>query len=381
MVEAVLGLDNRPQARTHFRIRKDLRGNVMPRVVTGGYDPTQVAKLYDFPALDGSGQSIGILELGGGYKESDLTSFFSGRSWPHPPSAPSPWTAQRIRRRATHPDRTAKLSWISRVAGSIAPKAKIGVYFAPNTDQGFLDALTQAVHDSTLKPSVISISWGGPESTWTAQSKNAFESVCQDAATMGVTVLAASGDGGASDGESSGTLAVDFPASSPHVTGCGGTKLTCSGSSISSEQVWNELSNQEGATGGGVSEFFPLPTWQQGAGVPVAPNGKTGRGVPDVAGNADPETGYRVFVDGSATVIGGTSAVAPLWAGLIALINQSRKQPVGFLNPLIYTQTAEASFHDITTGNNGGYNAGKGWDACTGLGSPDGAKLLQAVGE
>jgi kumamolisin len=380
LVEAVLGLDNRPQARTHFRIRKDLRGKVMPRVVTGGYDPTQVAKLYDFPALDGSGQSIGILELGGGYNESDLTSFFSALKLATP--SVSAISVDGAKNSPTGdpfgPDGEVELD--IEVAGSIAPKAKIGVYFAPNTDQGFLDALTQAVHDSTLKPSVISISWGGPESTWTAQSKNAFESVCQDAATMGVTVLAASGDGGASDGESSGTLAVDFPASSPHVTGCGGTKLTGSGSTISGEQVWNELSNQEGATGGGVSEFFPLPIWQQGAGVPAAPNSKTGRGVPDVAGNADPETGYRVFVDGSATVIGGTSAVAPLWAGLIALINQSRKQPIGFLNPLIYTQAAEASFHDITTGNNGGYDAGKGWDACTGLGSPDGTKLLQALG-
>ncbi len=380
LVEAVLGLDNRPQARTHFRIRKDLRGKVMPRVVTGGYDPTQVAKLYDFPAFDGSGQAIGILELGGGYSESDLTSFFSGSNLVTP--SVSAISVDGAKNSPTGdpsgPDGEVELD--IEIAGSIAPKAKIGVYFAPNTDQGFLDALTQAVHDSNLKPSVISISWGGPESTWTAQSKNAFESVCQDAATMGITVLAASGDGGASDGESSGTLAVDFPASSPHVTGCGGTKLMGSGGTITTEQVWNELANQEGATGGGVSEFFPLPTWQQGAGIPAAPNGKAGRGVPDVAGNADPETGYRVFVDGSATVIGGTSAVAPLWAGLIALINQSRKQPVGFLNPLIYTQTAEASFHDITTGNNGGYSASKGWDPCTGLGSPDGAKLLQAIG-
>jgi kumamolisin len=102
--------------------------------------------------------------------------------------------------------------------------------------------------------------------------------------------------------------------------------------------------------------------------------------VPDVAADADPETGYSVFVDGSATVIGGTSAVAPLWAGLVALINQSRKQPVGFLNPLIYAATVESSFNDITVGGNDGYNAGKGWDACTGLGSPNGAKLLQALG-
>jgi kumamolisin len=381
MVEAVLGLDNRPQARTHFRIRKDLRGKVMPRVVQGGYDPTQVAKFYDFPAgLDGSGQSIAILELGGGYNESDLTSFFTNLKLAVP--AVSAISVDGGKNSptgdASGPDGEVELD--IEVAGSISPKAQIGVYFAPNTDQGFLDALTDAAHDSNLKPSVISISWGGPESTWTTQAKNAFESVCQDAATMGITVLAASGDGGASDGKTAGTLAVDFPASSPHVTGCGGTKLVASGSTISSEQVWNELANQEGATGGGVSEFFALPVWQEDANVPAAPNGKPGRGVPDVAADADPETGYRVFVDGSATVIGGTSAVAPLWAGLIALINQSRKQPVGFLNPLIYAATVESTFNDITVGGNGGYNAGKGWDACTGLGSPNGAKLLQALG-
>ena len=196
---------------------------------------------------------------------------------------------------------------------------------------------------------------------------------------MGVTVLAASGDSGSTDGSSDGKPTVDFPASSPYVIGCGGTRLSLSGTKIISEVVWNDLSSDEGATGGGVSGFFALPTYQQTAGVPKSPSGFVGRGVPDVAGDADPETGYSLIVDGSTAVIGGTSAVAPLWAGLIALINQSRKQPVGFLNPLIYAATVESSFNDITVGDNDGYNAGKGWDACTGLGSPNGAKLLQAL--
>jgi kumamolisin len=172
---------------------------------------------------------------------------------------------------------------------------------------------------------------------------------------------------------------VDFPASSPYVVACGGTTLELSGETISSEEVWNEQASGEGATGGGVSQLFALPTFQDGAGVPAAPDGFVGRGVPDVAGDADPDTGYNVVVDGQSLVIGGTSAVAPLWAGLFALINQSLGANVGYVNPQLYTATSEATFHDITEGNNGAYSAGPGWDACTGLGSPNGSALSSAL--
>jgi kumamolisin len=269
------------------------------------------------------------------------------------------------------------------VSASVAPGAKIVVYFAPNTDQGFIDAVTTAAHDTTLRPSIISISWGGPESSWPTQARNSLNSACQDAATMGVTVFVASGDSGAADGSSNGALEVDFPSSSPYVIGCGGTKLAINGSVISSEVTWNELSADEGATGGGVSEVFTLPSFQSGATVPAAPNGFKGRGVPDVCGDADPASGYDVLVDGESTVIGGTSAVAPLWAGLVARINQSIGKPAGYLNPLIYSANAvagtSAEFHDITSGSNGGYSAAPGWDPCTGLGSPNGAALLAAL--
>lgn len=161
--------------------------------------------------------------------------------------------------------------------------------------------------------------------------------------------------------------------------GCGGTRLTISGGAISSEQAWNELTSSEGATGGGVSEFFALPSFQGSANVPKAPNGFVGRGVPDVAGDADPESGYNVLVDGDQTVIGGTSAVAPLWAGLLARINQSLGTNVGYVNPLLYAASVEKTLHDITAGNNGNYSAGPGWDACTGLGTPNGAALLAAL--
>lgn len=379
VIEAVLGLDNRPQARTHFRLRKK-KVSPSAQAAAVSYSPVQVADAYDFPpGMNGAGQSIGIIELGGGYNSADLNTFFSGLGIPTPKvtAVPVDGATNSPTGDPSGPDGEVELD--IEVSGAIASGAQIAVYFAPNTDQGFIDAVTTAAHDATLKPSVISISWGGPEDSWTQQSRDALNSACQDAATMGVTVLAASGDSGASDGESSG-LAVDFPASSPYVVGCGGTKLTISGTAIGSEQVWNELSAGEGATGGGVSEVFALPSFQSSANVPKAPNGFVGRGVPDVAGDADPETGYNVVVDGQQSVIGGTSAVAPLWAGLFALINQALGANVGYVNPLLYAAKEEATFHDVTSGNNGGYSAGVGWDACTGLGSPDGAALLTALG-
>ncbi len=379
IIVGVFGLDNRPQAKTHFRIRKENPG-AQARSTDVSFSPPQVAQAYNFPGgATGSGQSIGIIELGGGYRAADLDSFFKNLG-----IAPPKVTAVSVDSAtnsptgdSSGPDGEVELD--VEVAGAIAPAAQIAVYFAPNTDQGFIDAITTAVHDSTRKPSIISISWGGPEDSWTAQSRDALNSACQDGATMGVTVLAASGDNGSSDGSTSGNPTVDFPASSPFVVGCGGTKLKISGGAVGSEQAWNELASNEGATGGGVSEVFALPSFQTSAKVPKAPNGFVGRGVPDVAGDADPATGYNVVVDGAPSVIGGTSAVAPLWAGLLALVNQSLGANVGYINPLLYSAKVAATFHDVTSGSNGTYSAGKGWDACTGLGSPNGAALLAAL--
>jgi kumamolisin len=228
---------------------------------------------------------------------------------------------------------------------------------------------------------VISISWGAAEKEWTEQAMTSFDQAFQTAAALGVTVFCAAGDNGSGDGETDGAAHVDFPASSPFVVGCGGTKLTESGNAIASEVVWNE--SADSATGGGVSDFFPVPSYQNAAGIPPSanPSHKAGRAVPDVAGNADPTTGYLVRVDGQEFVIGGTSAVAPLWAGLVALMNQALGHPVGFLNPLIYgSLVGTGSFQDIVSGNNGAYAAKPGWDACTGWGSPNGINLIQNLG-
>ena len=265
------------------------------------------------------------------------------------------------------------------VAGGIAPAAHIAVYFAPNTDAGFLDAVTSAIHDTTNKPSVISISWGGPESSWTKQAMTAFDQAFQAAAALGITVCVASGDNGSSDGVDDGADHVDFPASSPHCLACGGTSLRASNGRISSEVVWNDGANG-GAGGGGVSRVFALPAWQEGLKVT---NGKGAtsrlrdRGVPDVSADADPQTGYVIRVDGTEGVFGGTSAVAPLWAGLIARINAAKGAPAGLINPQLYASPAD--LHDITEGKNGDFSAAPGWDACTGLGSPDGQKVARVV--
>ncbi len=409
IVVGVLGFDNRPVATPHHRFfteaasSRGTRLEVAPHsAMDSSYTPPQVAQLYKFPAnLDGTGQCIAIIELndvdqhnkvtGTGYSLKDLKAYFKSLNLPMPKviaigvdggaNMPGPDSGA-----------DGEVMLDIEVAGAVAPGSSIAVYFAPNTDAGFLDAISSALHDNTNKPSVISISWGGPEDSWTQQALNAFDQILQDASTLGVTVCCSSGDDGSSDvrdpQQRNGHARVDFPAASAFALACGGTKLYGSGATITSEVVWNE---GDGATGGGVSNVFSKPNYQSKAKVPRSPTGKVGRGVPDVAGDADPNTGYQVrLVGGQRAVIGGTSAVSPLWAGLIALINQRLsslgKPQAGFINPLIYKMPGiGGAFHDIVQGNNdieglGKYKARKNWDACTGLGTPDGTKLLNALG-
>jgi kumamolisin len=374
-VEGVFGLDDRQQARPHFRSR--LQGNVHWRAASNSFTPIQIASLYSFPAGTGTGECIGLIELGGGYRPADLKTYFVGLGVPLPKvsTVSVDHGKNQPTGDANGPDGEVMLD--IEVAGAIAPAAKIAVYFTPNTDQGFLDAVTTAIHDTTNEPSVISISWGGPESSWTQQSMTAFDQAFQDAAAMGITICVAAGDGGSSDGATGDN--VDFPASSPYTLACGGTSLQASGDSITSETVWND-GTQGGATGGGISTFFPQPTYQEGLSATLTAGGTkplTKRGVPDVAADADENTGYDVRVDGSNTVIGGTSAVAPLWAGLITRMNSANGKSIGYVNPLLYQHLM--AFNDITQGNNGDFAAAKGWDACTGLGSPNGTKIASVL--
>jgi kumamolisin len=368
VVTAVLGIDDRPQARAQFRVAP-------AAAAATSYTPVQVGAAYGFPdSVDGTGQQLAIIELGGGFAQSDLDQYFGRLGIPSPSVSAEPVDggANTPTGDPGGPDGEVLLD--IEVAGALAPGASQVVYFAPNTDQGFVDAVAAAAH-ATPTPAAISISWGGPEDAWTVQARDTLDQACADAVALGVTVLAASGDNGSADGASDGAAHCDFPASSPHVVACGGTRLVLDGSgAIIAETVWNDSADGGGATGGGVSNAFPLPAWQNGAGVPSA-----GRGVPDVAANADPATGYQIYVDGQAGVVGGTSAVAPLWAALVCRLAQLSGTPLGLIQAKLYSGAApgvpQPGLHDVTSGSNGAYSAAPGWDACTGLGSPDGAAL------
>jgi kumamolisin len=384
VIEGVFGIDNRPAAKPYFRVLEASRTQAAP--ASASFTPPQLAKLYDFPTdVDGSGQTIGIIELGGGYRPADLKTYFTDLGL-----APPTVTTVRVDGGINSPTNASsadgEVMLDIEVAAGVAPKAKIVVYFAPNTTKGFLDAITMAVHDTTHRPSVLSISWGGAENTWTTQALDSFDQAFQGAGLLGVTVTCAAGDAGSGDqnadnGQPDGLAHADFPASSPNVLACGGTRIAVAGGVITSETVWND-DPLRSAGGGGISDHFAVPAYQASSNIPPSanPGGRRGRGSPDVAGDADPQSGYAVRVDGQKLVIGGTSAVAPLWAGLIALANQKLGKPVGFLNPVLYTSAkVRATMRDITSGNNGAYRAQVGWDACTGLGVPQGQKLIAAL--
>lgn len=379
IVEAIFGLDDRPQADPHFKPQWIAAHAGDQRARRRAYTPAELAQLYGFPRSDGRGQTVALIELGGGFERADLDAYFEGMGLKTPSV-----TAIGVDGAGNTPTgdpagADGEVMLDIEVVGAAAPGAEIIVYFAPNSDRGFFDAITTAIHAEPA-PSVVSISWGAAESRWTTQAMKQFDRAFADAGRRRVSVCCASGDAGSVDGAGDGLAHVDFPASSPHVLACGGTRIDARAGAITAEVVWNA---DGAASGGGVSEVFALPTWQRSAAVPPSanPDGKAGRGVPDVAANADPATGYRVRVDGREAVFGGTSAVAPLWAALIVRLNEQRGSRLGFLNPRLYGSRGRGAFSDIVVGTNGAYAARAGWDACTGLGSPLGGMLARALAE
>ena len=329
----------------------------LPRASSLSLTTRQVAKAYHYPLeFTGKGQTCGIIELGGGFGQADLTAYFGALGLPVPTV-----TAVPVAGASNTPDGPSgadgEVLLDIEVAAAVAPDATFRVYFAPNTDAGFLAAIRQATTDGVA---ALSISWGQAESAWTPAALDAFDAAFAAARKAGVVVLCASGDTGSTDGTSSNTA--DFPASSPNVIGCGGTRLVLDAAGErATEQTWNDNPTSS-ASGGGMSAHWP------------------GRQVPDVAGNADPQTGYQVLVDGQRMVIGGTSAVAPLYAGLVLLLSEAVGGPLGrqvdVLNLLL---TNLGCLFDVTAGDNGGYRAGPGRDMTTGLGVVDGAKLLAVL--
>ncbi|HEY9756555.1 MAG TPA: S53 family peptidase [Oculatellaceae cyanobacterium] len=377
IVTGVFGLDNRPQASHHLRYRQG-RASARSAGKPDAYDGNSLASIYNFPLSDGSGQTIGIIELGGGFNPSDISDYFQTLGLPAPVvkavSVDGGTNAPGV---DTGADTEVALD--IEVAGAVAPGATIVVYFAPNTSQGFLNAILTAVHDKTNQPGILSISWGGPESNWTSQQMTAMDDAFKAASELGMSVFVAAGDDGADDNVGDGCAHVDFPASSPSVTACGGTTLSYE-SGVKTETVWNDMFG--GATGGGISNFFARPSYQQSLAIPSNLNGSTqGRGLPDVSAVADPNTGYSVLVDGNWQIVGGTSAVAPLFAGMTARFNQLASRHSGLFNTVIYGLSGSTAFNDIVTGDNScdgvnGYSAGPGWDPVSGFGSPKGAELF-----
>jgi kumamolisin len=373
-IQGVFGLDNRQQAESHLRTAPSGPWG------GGGYLPTEVADAYNFPRESmGAGQSVGIIELGGGLNSADNSQYYKDHSWKEP-------SLQIVgidgAKNSPGQDADGEVALDCQVIGAVAPDANQQLIFAPNSDQGFLDAVTRATFPEAgeKQNTAISISWGECESAWSDQAIQNMDAAFKKAALKGISIFCASGDNGAKDNAKDGKYNADFPSSDPWVTGCGGTKLDRDGSEV----VWNDGSSGfgGGATGGGISSKFGVPDFQKDTKLPANanPDGKPGRGDPDVSGNASTMTGYTIRVNGSEQSVGGTSAVSPLYAALTMRLNGALGHPVGYLNPFLYKNGSSEAFKDITDGNNHGYNAGPGWDACTGWGSINGQKLLDLLG-
>jgi hypothetical protein len=412
IVESVLGLDNRRAVRPHFATSGARpAGAIAPQnsapAGASPLTPPQVAGLYKFPTNSASGQTVAILEFGGGYAKSDITAFLQplGISTPsiidQSVDGASNSPAGSISN-VTANDPDVEVALDIDVVASIAVGANIVVYFAPNSDQAFADAVSQAVHDTTHAPTIISCSWAGSEDNWSGSARSSMVTALDDAAALGVTVFFTSGDDGSDDGVGDGSAHIEYPGAEYGAICCGGTYIANVSGSTFTEGTWNDV----GTTGGGVSDVYQLPAWQENIGVPKNVNNgtATGRGVPDVSGNASPFSGYNLTLYGTLTsnlvitsgpqkgnvigTIGGTSAVAPLYAGLLALIEAKIGEPLGYLTPLLYALQNDGPLVDIDDGANNQwsgeaktapfYTCVAGWDACTGLGRIGGGALLSA---
>jgi kumamolisin len=398
IVVAVLGLDDRPQARRYLHRPQhpalDEEVDIVfppPGVRTRrvSYTPPQLATIYGFPAADGVGHTAAILEFGGGFDPDDLSAYFRGLGL-EPPQVTAVGVDGMANAAEPDPDGDdGEVALDIEVLGALVPKASILVYFSKFSDKGWVDAVSQAAH-ATPTPTVLSISWGQTEESWTPAARSAVDAAFADAAALGITICVAAGDRGSGDGDQPpgnplSTAHVEFPAASPHVLAVGGTTLHADPETgvVQSETVW-DVNDATDATGGGVSAVFGLPQWQTGVGVPSCPGtARSGRGVPDVAAVADGNTGYSVRLHGASVTIGGTSAAAPLWAALVCRYAQLLGTRFGLLQPAIYCGAAAGEqapgMRGITVGDNGAYRAGPGWNACTGLGVPRGVMLLSVL--
>jgi len=386
---AILGFDQRPmETRPVGRLRA-----LVGDAASNGLWPTEIASLYGIPLdHDVSKVCVGIIALGGGYLETDLAEALGkmGREAPvvvdksvvtADPAAPPADPPSPVNDFGGGTAADQEIALDLQIVAGLLPKAKIVVYFAGNSTQNLVGAINKALFDDVNRPQVLSVSWGSAEKFWSESARDAMQGVLADAKRLQVTVLFAAGDELATGGLSDGKAHVWFPASSPYALSCGGTLPTLGAdrTSVGSETVWKE---GLAGTGGGISDCFPVPDYQSKLALPHSVNdGAVRRGVPDVAAAAASSPGYRIVFNGTEVVKDGTSAAAPLWAGLVAIANAQRISPVGFLNSALYANPS--CFRAITTGDNRvggkGYDAGPGWNACTGLGVPRGAELIAAL--
>jgi subtilase family serine protease len=338
---------------TKPKTKKKFQKEMFTPKTFSGYTPLEIASLYNFPSGDGTGQKVAIIELGGGYILSDITTYLASIGITSTPNI----IDVSVDGAVNSPDTSGASFEVAldiEIIVAIVPNAEIRVYFGQNSSLGFYNAISQAITDNC---NVISISWGAPEKYWTLSDMSRYNDLFSLATQNNITIFAASGDGGSSDGDYG--LNVDFPSSSPFVVACGGTTLVTGNNNIISEVAWN-------GSGGGISSYFSKPSYQSN--IPLLQS-QSKRGSPDVSGNADPNSGFKIYMQGSNYIIGGTSAVSPLWSALIARVNQTNGSPVGFLQQRIYYSSSNIC-SDINSGNNGFYIAQNGWDCCTGWGSP-----------
>ena len=396
-VTGVFGFNNHRQLRRH---RATEAVTVLTPMAAAAptrrwFEPPELGAIYNFPTSNAKDQCIALLEFGGGVEMDSVKTYFRKLAIPEPEVIPISVNNVSVDP-ASDPDSTGEVMLDIDVAGALAPQAKIAVYFSTFDQKGLIDCISAVIADKVNDPSVVSISWGWDENQkfqnsilWTPAAISHIGDSFLAAAHLGITVCVSTGDDGSEAQIRDGRAHVNYPASDPNVLAVGGTTLHRKHGAkpaIASEVVWNDGPGSGG--GGGISDYIDRPSWQNGIVPPsINPTSFAGRGIPDVAANADPKTGYLTCSGGTFGVVGGTSASAPLWAALIALCNQQLKARVGNFNALLYsTMGPNNVLHDITKGNNdtdgmlgGAFQAKAGWDPCTGWGTPDGQKLLTAL--
>jgi kumamolisin len=398
IITGVFGLDNRKLVKRRPLRRKVISLDEASRAAAARswFYPAELAAIYGFPDGDGKGQTVGILEFGGGYFADDLATFCKDAGI----TAPSVKTVSINNTPVNQRDGAeGEVMLDVEVIAGVCPAAAIIVYFSTFDESGWVSAIDTAVHDKANPLTVLSVSWGYAEDAqggWSAGAIDAINDTMKAAALLGVTICVAAGDDGSDDQAGDGHAHVDFPSSSPFVLSVGGTTLRKNTNGSVTETAWKDgdglRRDNGGSTGGGISVHFARPDWQTVKITSVNPGSIDGRVVPDVAADASANTGYWTVVDGEGGASGGTSASAPLWAALIARINGGLGSGVtlGFLTPLLYQKAGNGSplgstgCRDITSGNNntasiGGYSAGPGYDAVTGWGVPQGAALLDGL--